>query len=129
MDSTGNGSAYGAVPEQFKRLHGWMASGGGVDGKGLTDAEGYNVSRAVADVWRSFEEVVEEDHERGCGIGWVIQSGYVVFDLDDAVDENGDLRKQFKALVEGVDTYIERSFSGRGLHAFVKSSVIPEKDK
>ena len=87
MDSTGNGSAYRAVPEQFKRLHGWMASGGGVDGKGLTDAEGYNVSRAVADVWRSFEEVVEEDHERGCGIGWVIQSGYVVFDLDDAVDE------------------------------------------
>jgi hypothetical protein len=106
-----------------------MASGGGVDGKGPTDAEGYNVSRAVADVWRSFEEVVEEDHKRRCGLGWVIQPGYVVFDLDDALDANGDLRKQFRPFVEGVDTYVEKSLSGRGLHVFVKSYVVPEKDK
>ena len=68
MDSIGNGSAFQAVPEQLKTLHGWMASGGGVDGKAPTDAQGYDASRAVADVWRSFEAVVDEDHKRGCGI-------------------------------------------------------------
>ena len=129
MDSIGNGSAFEAVPEQLKRLHGWMASGGGIDGKGPTDEKGYDANRAVADVWRSFEAVVEEDRERGCGIGWVIQPGYVVFDLDDALDESGQLRKQFRTLVESVDTYVEKSLSGRGLHAFVRSPVAPEKDK
>jgi primase-polymerase (primpol)-like protein len=114
------------VPEQLKRLPGWMTSGGGVDGKAPTDAKGYDVSRAVADVWRTFEAVVEEDHKRGCGIGWVIQPGYVVFDLDDALDGNGDLHKQFRSFVESVDTYIEKAVSGRGLHVFVKSSVVPE---
>ena len=106
-----------------------MASGGGVDGKGPTDAKGYDASRAVADVWRSFEAVVEEDRERACGIGWVIQPGYVVFDLDDALDENGHLRDQFRGFVDDADTYVEKSLSGRGLHAFVRSSVAPEKDK
>ena len=106
-----------------------MASGGGSDDKGPTDADGYDASRAVADVWRSFEAVVEEDRERGCGIGWVIQPGYVVFDLDDALDESGQLRKQFRTFVESVDTYVEKSLSGQGLHAFVKSSVVPEKAK
>jgi hypothetical protein len=106
-----------------------MASCGGIDGKAPTDAKGYDASRAVADLWRSFEAVVEEDRERGCGIGWVIQPGYVVFDLDDALDESEQLRKHFRTFVENVDTYVETSLSGRGLHVFVKSSVAPEKDK
>jgi hypothetical protein len=106
-----------------------MASGGGIDGKGPTDEKGYDANRAVADVWRSFEAVVEEDHERGCGIGWVIQPGYVVFDLDDALDDEGQPRKQFRTFVESVETYVEKSLSGRGLHAFVRSSVVPAKDK
>ena len=114
MDATGEGSAFQAVPEQLKKRDGWMASGGGVDGKGPTDAKGYDASRAVADVWRSFEAVVEEDLERGCGIGWVIQPGYVVFDLDDALDENGHLRDQFRGFVDDADTYVEKSLSGRG---------------
>jgi hypothetical protein len=106
-----------------------MASGGGKDGKGPTDADGYDASRAVADLWRSFDAVVEEDRERACGIGWVIQSGYVVFDLDDALDDEGQPRKQFRSFVESVDTYVEKSLSGRGLHIFVKSTVTPDKDK
>jgi hypothetical protein len=106
-----------------------MTSGGGVDGKGPTDTEGYDVSRAVADVWRTFEAVVEEDRQRQCGIGWVIQPGYVVFDLDNALDENGEVRKQFKAFVEGVDTYIEKSLYGRGLHAFVSPPWYPRRTR
>jgi hypothetical protein len=129
MESIGNGSAFQAVPEQLKKRDGWMASGGGIDGKAPTDAKGYDAPRAMSDVWRSFEAVVDEDLERGCGIGWVIQPGYVVFDLDDALDESGQLRKHFRPFVESVDTYVEKSISGKGLHAFVKSSVVPDTQK
>ena len=129
MDTIGNGSAFQAVPEQLKKRDVWMASGGGIVGKAPTDAKGFDASRAVADVSRSFEGVVKEDLERGCGLGWVIQPGYVVFDLDDALDESGQLRKHFRPFVESVDTYVEKSISGKGLHAFVKSSVVPDTQK
>ena len=65
LETIDDGSAFQAVPEQLKRLPGWMASGGGQDGKGPTDDKGYDASRAVADVWRSFEAVIDEDLERG----------------------------------------------------------------
>jgi putative DNA primase/helicase len=127
MESIGNGSAFQAVPEQLKRLHGWMASGG-EDGKVTLDARGNNASRAVADNWRSFDEVVAQALAQGGGIGWVIQPGYVVLDVDRAFDEGGEIRKQFQALTR-VATYIERSVSGTGLHIFLRSEVRPEGQK
>jgi hypothetical protein len=129
LDITVDGSALQAVPEQLKRLPGWMTSGGGADGKAPTDAKGRPVGRMKPGLWRTFEAVAEADHERGCGIGWVVQIGHVVLDLDNAVDDGGDLRPQFVRLVDGMDTYVEWSVSGRGLHIFAESSEAPEKQK
>jgi putative DNA primase/helicase len=127
MDTTGSDSAFQAVPEQLKIRDGWMASGG-EDGKVTLDAHGYNASRAVSDNWRSYDEVVAQALAWGSGIGWVIQPGYVVLDVDRAFDESGEIRKQFQALTR-VATYIERSVSGTGLHIFLRSDVRPEGQK
>ena len=127
LETIDNGSAFRAVPEQLKKLHGWMASGGD-DGKVTLDARGNNASRAVADNWRTYDEVVAQALAQGGGIGWVIQPGYVVLDVDKAFDEGGEIRKQFQALAR-VATYIERSVSGTGLHIFLRSEVRPEGQK
>jgi putative DNA primase/helicase len=98
---------------------------GGEDGKTPLDSKGRKASRTVADVWRSYEAASAQALEHGYGVGWVIQPGYIVLDLDKAFDEEGEIKDQFKGLSR-VGTYIERSVSGTGLHVFLRSDVRPE---
>ena len=70
--------SYGQVPEQLKKLPGWMAC----DGKTPLDKYGYSASRTVADNWQSFEDAKAQAEESDGGLGWVIQPGYVFLDID-----------------------------------------------
>lgn len=124
MDGNKIAEAYGQVPEKLKRLPGWMACGG-EDGKTPLDQKGRPASRTVADNWSAFGDAVAQAGEHGGGLGWVIQPGYVVLDIDDAFDEDGEVRSRYREVCKA-DTYMERSVSGTGLHIAIRSDVRPE---
>jgi hypothetical protein len=70
--------------------------------------------------WRSFDEVIAEATSRpGVGIGFVFDESdrIIGIDLDDAYDENGDLKPWVREIGEQFSaTYCERTPSGAGLH-------------
>lgn len=87
-------------------------------GRGLTPA-----STTDPDTWLELAEaeaLVAEGVARGVGRVLVAEEPWVVLDLDDAIDERGELRPWAGALLAGLETYAERSPSGRGVHAVLR---------
>lgn len=61
------------------------------------------------------------------GIGFAFtEEGLSGIDVDDCIDQNGNLTPEARAIVDRVDSYTELSPSGAGLHILVKGTI-PEK--
>src|SRR5690625_560534 len=77
--------------------------------------------------WASFNEVVnalnDDVLEEFDGIGYVFSSSdpYTGIDLDDCFVDGG-LTEQARSIVESLNSYTERSPSGKGLHILVKAT-------
>jgi putative DNA primase/helicase len=56
------------------------------------------------------------------GVGFVLGEGVVGIDLDDCLDLDGTLHEIAQDAI-ALGTYIERSPSGRGLHALIRASI------
>jgi putative DNA primase/helicase len=76
--------------------------------------------------WSAFEEALEA-YENGeyAGLGFVFCSGdpYTGVDLDHCVDENGEIGLWALEIVRYLDSYIELSATGTGLHIIVRGDV------
>ncbi len=74
-----------------------------------------------------FDTVREAADQHGWGVGFVLREAdpYVAFDLDDVVDEAGQVQPWAAALVRGLGSYTERTPSGRGLRVIVRGSLPP----
>ena len=55
------------------------------------------------------------------GIGFIVQRPYVVIDLDDCFDQNGDLNPAASSIVSDLNAYCEYSPSMNGIHAICKA--------
>ncbi len=74
--------------------------------------------------WATFERVQGMAHEAdGLGFVFTADDDYVGIDLDDCLDEHGELAPWAAEIVEELDSYTERSPSGRGLHILVKGKL------
>jgi hypothetical protein len=79
--------------------------------------------------WTTFEEALRawrRNPRRYAGVGFVFSSEgrFVGIDLDDALDEKGDLKDWARGIVERFsDTYMEISPSGRGLKIWARGSL------
>ena len=63
------------------------------------------------------------------GVGLILARGYCGIDLDNVIDENGQLAPFAAAIVERLDTYTEVSPSGRGLHLILFCGDLLERAK
>lgn len=88
--------------------------------------DGMKASSTDPSTWAPFSKAVQATRERGFdGVGFVLTEDdpYVGIDLDDAVDESGEIRPEQAAILRGLNSYTEWSQSGKGLHAIVRGGT------
>ena len=92
---------------------------------------GYKASSTNSDTWTVFDTICNlyERNNNYNGIGFMLSKAdnYTVLDIDNAIDENGQINSDL-ALEMTELTYCETSPSGTGLHCFFKGEL-PEKRK
>lgn len=76
--------------------------------------------------WSAFSEAVQAVKDRGYdGVGFVFSRNdpYVGIDLDNALDENGEVKPAQLEVLRGLGSYTELSQSGKGLHVILKGET------
>ncbi|PTK29179.1 phage/plasmid primase, P4 family [Staphylococcus hominis] len=125
------------IPEELKELPQWVLWRAEWDNKQQEYKKvpyrsgGYKASSTRSDDWSSFNLVNEvlKNNNLYDGIGFVLNKDddYVVLDIDNAIDDNGQINSDL-ALEMTELTYCETSPSGTGLHCFFKGEL-PEQRK
>ncbi|MCG1060194.1 DUF5906 domain-containing protein [Staphylococcus epidermidis] len=93
---------------------------------------GYKASSTNSDTWTIFDAInaIYEQNDIYDGIGFMLSNddNYIVLDIDNAIDENGQIISDLA--LEMVElTYCEKSPSGTGLHCFFKGYLPSERKK
>ncbi|MBU1106378.1 MAG: AAA family ATPase [Candidatus Riflebacteria bacterium] len=121
------------IPEELQKRDQWILWKAGTD-KG-------RVSKIPCDVFGepvdcnqpanqcSFEDVLSGYH-RGAKSGTVSGIGFVFMgdgisgiDIDECIDDDGEISAEAKQIIESVDSYTEISPSGRGVHIIVEGTL------
>jgi putative DNA primase/helicase len=104
----------------------WKAVGDKPDKVPYSARTGRRASSTDLLTWSTFEEALEAS-ENGdyAGLGFVFSSAdpYTGIDLDDCVDENGEIALWALEIVRYFDSYTELSATGSGLHIIVRGDV------
>ena len=96
------------------------------DGKRPVTCSGAPASSTNPATWATYDEVLAST--AGNGYGVMLGDGLGCIDLDDAFDADGHPHSWATDALDshaGVTVYVERSMSGRGLHAFILAA--PER--
>lgn len=123
-----------AIPAELKACNNWVCwksipdatAHSGVRKVPINPRTGGNASTNKPETWTSFDAAAAAAITQGyAGIGFVFaNSGFFGVDLDDIGDEAGQLdRSEAAAIVNALQTYTERSQSGRGVHCIARGSL------
>lgn len=110
----------------YKQFVVWRyeARDGGKPTKRPFDAKtGRPASTSDPSTWSSYAQALAAlETGNFAGVGFVLSGDdpFAVFDLDDALDGNGELKPWAAEIVRRLDTYTEISPSGRGLHVWCR---------
>ena len=130
------------IPEELKELPQWVLWRAEWDNKKQEYKKvpysyaGYKASSTNSDTWTVFDAIynIYEQNDSYDGIGFMLsdKDNYAVLDIDNVIDENGqiisDLANSDLALDMIQLTYCETSPSRTGLHCFFKGEL-PEQRK
>lgn len=73
--------------------------------------------------WTDFDTAYTARNELKCnGYGFFLGGGYAGIDIDDCIDSNGKLSDMAEKIIKAMDSYTEKSPSGRGIHILCKVS-------
>jgi putative DNA primase/helicase len=117
------------IPEQLKARPQWVvwkAVGDKPDKVPHSARTGRMASSTDLLTWGTFQEALEAYENRDyAGIGFVFSSAdpYTGIDLDNCVDENGEIALWALEIVRYFDSYTELSATGSGLHIIVRGEV------
>ena len=117
------------IPEQLKTRPQWVvwkAVGDKPDKVPYSARSGRRASSTDLLTWSTFQEALEA-YENGeyAGLGFVFSSAdpFTGIDLDNCVDENGEIAGWALEIVRYFDSYTELSATGTGLHVIVRGEV------
>jgi putative DNA primase/helicase len=126
------------IPEELKELPQWVLWRAEWDSKQQQYKKvpysyaGHYAKSTSSDTWTIFDAIntIYEQNDKYEGIGFVLSENddYVVLDIDNAIDENGQINSGL-ALDMTEITYCEKSPSGTGLHCFFKGGLPLERKK
>jgi putative DNA primase/helicase len=118
-----------SIPEELRVRPQWVvwkAVGDKPDKVPYSARTGRKASSSDLLTWSTFEEALEA-YENGdfAGLGFVFSSAdpYTGIDLDNCVDENGEIALWALEIVRYFDSYTELSATGTGLHIIVRGEV------
>ncbi len=117
------------IPEELKvrpQWVVWQAVGEKPDKVPYSARTGRKASSTDLMTWSTFEEALEAyEHDEYAGLGFVFCSGdpYTGIDLDDCVNENGEIAVWALEIVRYFDSYTELSATGTGLHIIIRGDV------
>ena len=104
----------------------WRAVGDKPDKVPYSTTTGRRASSTDLMSWSTFEETLRA-YENGeyAGVGFVFSSAdpYTGIDLDDCVDQDGEIALWALEIVRCFDSYTELSATGTGLHVIVRGDV------
>src|SRR3712207_634873 len=104
----------------------WKAVGEKPDKVPYSAMTGRNASSTDLLTWSTFEEALKAcDNGEYAGLGFVFCSGdpYTGVDLDDCVDEDGEIALWALEIVRYFDSYTELSATGKGLHIIIRGDI------
>jgi putative DNA primase/helicase len=104
----------------------WKAVGDKLDKVPYSARSGRRASSTDLLTWSTFQEALEAyENSEYAGLGFVFSSAdpYTGIDLDNCVDENGEIALWALEIVRYFDSYTELSATGTGLHIIVRSNV------
>jgi putative DNA primase/helicase len=118
-----------SIPEELRARPQWVvwkAVGDKPDKVPYSARTGRRASSTDLLTWATFQEALEA-YENGdyAGLGFVFSSAdpYTGIDLDDCVDEDGEIALWALEIVRYFDSYTELSATGTGLHIIVRGNV------
>jgi putative DNA primase/helicase len=79
--------------------------------------------------WAGFEQAVAVEDADGIGFVFSEEDPYTGIDLDDCIDERGEVHAAAAMIVAELASYTERSPSGRGLHIIVRAELHSDRNK
>lgn len=89
-------------------------------------ATGYGAKANDPETWATYAEAVSAMQSRQLdGVGFEFAAGYMGIDLDNVINEAGELNQLAADIVKKLDSYTEYSPSKRGLHILVKTALEP----
>lgn len=121
-------SKVGRIPRELRALAQWVVSV--PDGQPKNARTGGNAMSNKPATWSDFDTVVKECARRGDGslpaFALTAEDSFCAIDLDDKHERpaSEEIRALFDTLVEGLDSYTERSRSGRGIHVIVRAGGV-----
>ena len=124
------------IPEELKQLRRWVLWKHEQRNGRLTKipktTAGRNASSTDSDTWIGFEAAMTACETGGFdGVGFVFSAGGNLsgVDLDDCIDDVGNLAPWAQKIVKRLDSYTETSPSGRGVHIIVAGKLPTESTR
>ena len=117
------------IPQELKARPQWVvwkAVGDKPDKVPYSARSGRRASSTDLLTWSTFQEALDAyENSEYAGLGFVFSSAdpYTGIDLDNCVDENGEIALWALEIVRYFDSYTELSASGSGLHIIVRGEV------
>ena len=118
-----------SIPEELRVRPQWVvwkAVGDKPDKVPYSARTGRRASSTDLLTWSTFQEALEAyGNGEYAGLGFVFSSAdpYTGIDLDNCVDENGEIALWALEIVRYFDSYTELSATGSGLHVIVRGEV------
>jgi putative DNA primase/helicase len=124
-----------AIPEPLRRRDQWVVwRFEERDGKRTkvpyqAAAPGKRASSTDPSTWSSFERAGAV--QGVAGVGYVFSAGdqFTGIDLDDCIDEVGEVHPAAAEILSKLDSYAERTPSGRGFHVFIEGKLIGRRNR
>ncbi|MCL2522821.1 MAG: hypothetical protein FWE36_08195 [Erysipelotrichales bacterium] len=85
---------------------------------------GYGAKTSDPSTWSTFEEACKAVDKYKCdGIGINLGKGLMGIDLDNILDENGNMKEMHKDIIEKIGSYTELSVTHTGVHILVFGDI------
>lgn len=125
---------FSAISQELKMLRQWVCwrkqpgENGTIKKIPLNPTTGYPASTTDKSTWASFEQALKAAQDNRLftteagGIGFVFSENdnFCGVDLDDAINEAGEISEFANEILRELDSYTEKSQSGRGLHIIIR---------
>lgn len=115
-------SALARIPAELRERPQWVLASADKHPK---TADGRAASVTDPNTWTDFDTACRSADERGWSVGYVITADdpFTCIDMDVKDSTPSEALDRYKSIIENLDSYTERSRSGRGWHVWVLGNI------